>query len=67
MRAIEESIKACSSLGIEVMFTALDISVLPEPGNVTGADVNRQAGYAASLNPYVKVLPDSIQTKLADA
>lgn len=67
LKDIEESIKEFSSLGIEVMFTELDISVLPEPGSVAGADVNQQAGYATSLNPYVNGLPDSIQMRLADA
>jgi len=67
LQDIEESIKVFSTLGVEVMFTELDISVLPEPRSVAGADVNQQAGYAASLNPYVNGLPDSIQAKLANA
>ena len=64
---IEASIKAFSSLGIKVMFTELDISVLPDPAQVTGADVNQQAIYNQQLNPFVNGLPDTMQVELADA
>lgn len=63
---IEQSIKEFSALGIKVMFTELDISVLPSPQNVVGADVNQKAEYAAKLNPYVNNVPDSVQAKLAN-
>src|SRR6185369_4079129 len=63
---IEKSIQEFSSLGIEVMFTELDISVLPAPGQVTGADVNQKALYNEKINPYKGGLPDSMQAKLAD-
>jgi endo-1,4-beta-xylanase len=59
---IEESIKEFSALGIEVMFTELDLGVLPSPGEVT-ADVNQTAGYNAKMNPYVNGLPDSVAEK----
>ncbi|MBS1564985.1 MAG: endo-1,4-beta-xylanase, partial [Bacteroidetes bacterium] len=42
---IEQSIQEFSALGIEVMFTELDLGVLPNPGAVTGADVNQSAAY----------------------
>lgn len=64
---IEESIKAFSLLGIKVMFTELDISVLPDPVHVTGADINQQALYSKQLNPFADGLPDTMQAKLADA
>jgi endo-1,4-beta-xylanase len=67
MQEIEESIRAFSALGIEVMFTELDLSVLPSPGNITGADVNQNAAYSDRINPYKTGLPDSAQTKLASA
>lgn len=65
LQDIEESIKEFSSLGIEVMFTELDISVLPRPGDIAGADVNQKAAYQQKLNPYSGGLPDSVQLKLA--
>lgn len=65
LNEIEKSIQEFSALGIDVMFTELDISVLPNPRDVVGADVNQRALYEAKLNPYKEGLPDSIQTKLA--
>jgi endo-1,4-beta-xylanase len=62
---IEQSIKEFSALGIEVMFTELDINVLPNARNIQGADVNQRAEYQATLNPYKEGLPDSVQTALA--
>src|SRR5436190_4648183 len=60
---IEESIKDFSALGIEVMFTEVDLGVLPSPGEVAGADVNQTAEYNAKMNPYVSGLPDSMVQK----
>jgi len=65
LKEIEESIQAFAALGIEVMFTELDISVLPNPEDVAGADVNQNASYKEQLNPYKTGLPDSVQTTLA--
>ena len=62
---IEQSIKEFSALGIKVMFTELDISVLPNARSVVGADVNQRAQYEAKINPYASSLPDSVQTALA--
>ena len=55
---IEESIKEFSALGIEVMFTELDLGVLKNPWDNNTADVKRQAakGGGASMNPYANGL-----------
>jgi endo-1,4-beta-xylanase len=66
---IEQSIKEFSALGIEVMFTEVDLGVLPSPGEVT-AEVTQTAEYNAKMNPYVNGLPDSMvekQTKSYEA
>ncbi len=60
MKDIEESIKEFSALGIKVMFTELDLSVLPNPGNHNTADVNQTAKGGRNMNPYANGLPDSI-------
>ncbi len=65
LKDIEESILEFSALGIDVMFTELDLSVLPNPRDIVGADVNQRAAYEAKLNPYTAGLPDSVQTQLA--
>jgi len=46
MEKIETSIKEFSALGIEVMFTELDLSTLPNPqGRPNSADINQLATY----------------------
>lgn len=58
---IEESIEAFSKLGIKVMFTELDLSVLPNPWDGNTADVNARAENSSKMNPYSKGLPDSVR------
>ena len=65
MKDIEESIKEFAALGIEVMFTELDLSVLPNPWDKTTADVSATAQGSARMNPYTNGLPDSAQQILA--
>jgi endo-1,4-beta-xylanase len=64
LQNIENSIQEFAALGIEVMFTELDLSVLPDPGPVT-ADVSQTSSYNDRLNPYTAGLPDSVQVQLA--
>jgi len=64
LKDIEESIIQYSALGIKVMFTELDIEILPR--NFQGADVNQRMNVTAASNPYPDGLPDSLQQKLAD-
>ena len=66
LEEIEKTILDFSALGVKVAFTELDISVLPNPRNVVGADVNQRAEMTKEMNPYPTALPDSIQKKLAD-
>jgi endo-1,4-beta-xylanase len=66
MQEIEQSLKEFSALGIQVAFTELDLSVLPNPrGRANSADISQTAEYNAKINPYTKGLPDSMQQKLA--
>lgn len=68
MAYIEESIKEFGALGIEVMFTELDLSALPNPrGRNNSADISATAAYNESINPYKTNFPDSAQQKLANA
>lgn len=64
LKDIEESIIQYAALGMKVMFTELDIEVLPR--NFQGADVNQRMKSDPSLNPYVNGLPDSVQQQLAN-
>ena len=65
MKDIEESIKEYAALGIKVMFTELDLSVLPNPWDKATADVSATARGSAKMNPYTNGLPDSAQQLLA--
>lgn len=67
LKDIEESIKAFNALGIEVMFTELDISVLKNPWDNNTADISATAKGSEAMNPYKKGLPHTIQTKLTKA
>jgi endo-1,4-beta-xylanase len=64
LKDIEEGIIEYSKLGIKVMFTELDLGVLPNPWDGDAADVNIKSIYSAKMNPYVNGLPDSMQVKL---
>ena len=61
-KEIEESILEYAALGVKVMFTELDIEVLPR--NFQGADVSQRIASNPALNPYVNGLPDSVQQQL---
>lgn len=63
LKDIEESILQYAALGVKVMFTELDIEVLPR--NVQGADVGQRMTANAQSNPYPEALPDSVQQQLA--
>ena len=67
LQDIENSIIEFSALGVKVMFTELDLSVLPSPRGHNTADVGQHSDYADALNPYVNGLPDSAQNLLADS
>jgi endo-1,4-beta-xylanase len=62
---IEQSILEFSALGVKVMFTELDLSVLPNPWDADNADVSATAANSKGKDPYPNGLPDSMQTVLA--
>jgi endo-1,4-beta-xylanase len=63
LKDIEESILAYHALGLKVMFTELDIEMLPR--NFQGADVSQRMASNPSLNPYANGIPDSLLQKQA--
>ena len=66
LEVIEQSILDYAALGIKVAVTELDISVLPDPWGLQGAEISQRFENNDKMNPYPKALPDSIQTKLAN-
>ena len=65
---VEDAIIEYSKLGIKVAFTELDITVIPNPWELQGADVKQNFNdYVGDpkMNPYPNGLPEDIQQKLA--
>jgi endo-1,4-beta-xylanase len=60
IKELEASIEVFAALGVKVMITEMEISVLPMPDWGAGAEVSTNFEYQEKLNPYVKGLPDSI-------
>ncbi len=67
MKEIEDAINEFAALGIKVMFTELDLGVLPNPWDGDAADVNLKAEYSAKMNPYTTDLPDTVATMQAES
>ena len=68
IRDIEDSILAFSELGVSVSFSELDITVLPNPWELEGAEVSQNFDtYIGDpkMNPYPENLSDEVQLELA--
>ena len=65
LEEIENSILAYADLGMKVMFTEMDITVIPNPWDLEGAAVDQNFEGSPYMNPYPETLPDSVQTQLA--
>lgn len=58
----EKSIIAFGNLGVKVMITEMDLTVIPFPNQNGGADVSLSYEYKKEMNPYPDGLPDSVAT-----
>jgi endo-1,4-beta-xylanase len=68
VQQLNDSIEAFASLGLKVMITELDISVLKFPDeSKMGADVSLNFALQESFNPYSMGLPMDVEKKLHDA
>lgn len=65
LEEIEKSILEFSELGVKVMFTELDVSVLPSPWRMPSADISIRFENNETMNPYATGLPDSVNDQLA--
>lgn len=59
----EKSLIAFADLGVKVMITEMDLSVLPTPRRDVGANVSSTFEYQKEINPYANDLPEEIQEK----
>jgi len=70
IKEIEKSINAFSKLGVKVMITELDVSVLPSRHDVnisySPGDGDKYGDVPPKLNPYTEELPDSVQQQLTE-
>jgi endo-1,4-beta-xylanase len=62
---LEAAILAYSQLGVKVMVTEMDVSVLPSAYGYRGADIAKKFELRKELNPYPDGLPAEMQEKLA--
>ena len=62
----EKSLLAFSNLGLDIMISELDITVLPAPNPTIGAEASDNYEYDPSLDPYPQGLPDSVAIVLND-
>jgi endo-1,4-beta-xylanase len=63
---IEQSILAYAAADLPVSITELDITVLPNPWDLVGAEVSQNYPGSPYMNPFPEGLPDSTQSALAD-
>jgi endo-1,4-beta-xylanase len=61
---IENTIGQFSKLGVKVMFTELDVSVLPNPWNTPSADIGIKHVKNEAMNPYKEGLPQNVSDEL---
>lgn len=59
----EKSLLAFADLGVQIMITELDLSVLPSPRRDVGANVASIFEYQKEINPYADGLPEDVQEK----
>jgi endo-1,4-beta-xylanase len=62
---VDETIQAFASLGLKVMITELDVSVLPALTSRLDADISPDYHLRQEDNPYINGLPDVAQQALA--
>jgi len=60
----EKAIQTYSALGVKVMVTEMEISVLPTPDRNVSAEISTSFEYKEKLNPYKLGLPDSARIAL---
>jgi len=64
LEEIEQGIIEIAEAGFKVMFTELDVDVLPRPSNAQGADLNSNFANSAAHNPYVNAISPEAQAEL---
>jgi endo-1,4-beta-xylanase len=66
LEEIDRMLIEYGKLGVKLMVTELDITVLPLPGRTTGAEVSQRAAGGDRMNPYPTGLGKEQQRALAE-
>ncbi len=66
LEEFEKSLLAFSGLGLKVMITELDLSILPSPRADVGADISTSFEYQQEINPYVNGVPAEVEKAWED-
>ncbi len=57
---MEESIEKLSTLGLDLMITELDMTIIPWPSDEVTAEISLNYELSEEYNPYPEELPDSV-------
>ncbi len=60
LNSFAQSIQQLGAAGVQVMVTELDISVIPSPYEMQGAEISTRFSYTPEKDPYTEGIPDSI-------
>ncbi|HEX4412573.1 MAG TPA: endo-1,4-beta-xylanase [Lacipirellulaceae bacterium] len=63
---IEDMFQDYSDLGVKLMITELDVTVLPDANRARGADITRNEALRKELDPYSDSLPSDVEKQLAE-
>ncbi|NJB84777.1 endo-1,4-beta-xylanase [Lewinella marina] len=66
LEEVEASIEAYAATGVKVMITELDLTTLPNPWDLEGAEVSQNYEGDPSMDPYPDGLPEEEANRLAD-
>jgi endo-1,4-beta-xylanase len=65
LHAIDETLAAIHTAGVQALITELDMDVLPRDPEMWGADLSKKTQIKAATNIYPDGLPEAMQQKLA--
>lgn len=63
---VEAAILAYAELGLKVMFTEMDITALPNPWDLQGAEVSQNFENSPFMDPFTAGLSDSMQVAMSE-
>lgn len=66
LEEIDHMLTEYGKLGVKLMITELDVTMIPRPSEETGAEITQVFGASAGGNPYPNGLPPEKQQELAE-